>query len=256
MPTLTPALLASIERNAKESRSLVLTGRQISHIEDISFCTDLNKLDLSHNSLGSREALSGLQYCKSLTWLNLSHNQLDSLNFIFNLPKLNVLNISNNRLTYLPSSLSKLTSLKALIANNNQISVLDPPTLPSQLNTLILSHNHLEHITLTKHLRGLEKLSLSHNKIHSIEHLEDLHNLRELRLNNNSLVSLPSLPPFVETLDVGNNPIKSLPIGPRMRILNIKDTMVDEKSIPLHRLEVLNGRKLEGKRRGSNKRPS
>src|ERR1700722_10533954 len=115
MPTLTPALLASIERDAREARSLCLTNLQISHIEDISFCTELRRLDLSHNSLGNKENLNGLQYCMTLTWLNLSHNQLDSLAFIFNLPNLSVLNISNNQLTYFSTSFSKLNSLKALI---------------------------------------------------------------------------------------------------------------------------------------------
>ena len=255
MPTLTPALLASIERNAKEAKTLVLTARQISHIEDISFCTDLSRLDLSHNSLGGKEALSGLQYCKSLAWLNFAHNTLDSLDYIFKLPRLCVLNVSNNQLTYLPSSLTKLSSLKALIANNNQITVFDPLCLPSHLTALILSHNQLEHIPSIKHLKSLEKLSLGHNKIHSIEHLEDLQNLKELRLNNNKLVALPTLPSFVEMIDVGNNPIKSLTLGPKVRILNIKDTMIDEKSIPFHRLEVFNGRKLEAKGKRSNKRP-
>jgi len=85
---LTPAYLSSNYENITEQKSIDLHNRNISHIEDISFCVNLRKLDLSNNCLRSGESLSGLKYCKSLTWLNLSYNKLESFDFICELENL------------------------------------------------------------------------------------------------------------------------------------------------------------------------
>ncbi len=85
---LTPAYLSANFENVGDLESIKLDHKQITHIDDISFCVNLEKLDLSHNSLRGGEALSGLQYCKSLVWLNLSHNQLSDFSFLLGLRNL------------------------------------------------------------------------------------------------------------------------------------------------------------------------
>ena len=134
---LTPAFLSSAVENASEQSFIQLSNQKITHVEDISFCICLRKLDLSKNRMRSAEALSGLQYCKSISWLNLSFNQLDSLGYLDRMAeKLTVLNISHNSFTILPTSLASLKKLKALIANDNQLKHIDPLALPKSLETL------------------------------------------------------------------------------------------------------------------------
>lgn len=66
-----------------------LTGKSITHIDDISFLVNLKRLNLSNNFLKSGESLSGLQYCKSLVWLDLSGNQLSDIHHVLGLRNLN-----------------------------------------------------------------------------------------------------------------------------------------------------------------------
>lgn len=77
---LTPLYLSSQTNNQPlpEVISLDLVDRDISHIEDISICINLHKLNLSKNRLKHPDSLSGLAYCKELTLLNVSENALES----------------------------------------------------------------------------------------------------------------------------------------------------------------------------------
>lgn len=249
MPKLTPALLASKQADAKEAQSIILKGQSLTHIDDISFCVNLARLDLSNNSLSTNEALSGLQYCRSLTWLSLAHNQLDSIDNLRGLGKLAVLNVSHNRISFFSTHLAKLSNLKALIANNNEIAVLDALALPASLNTLVLSQNAIESVPSLARLKVLGKLSLSHNRLYQVDDLSSLSALKELRLNDNKLAVLPRLPASLSTLDIGSNPIERVAATPRLETLNVKGTLVDEHSIDKRRLCIFNGRKLNGKSR-------
>lgn len=85
---LTPAYLSSNFENVSQLESIKVEGRDISHIDDISFLVNLKKLDLSKNRLKHGESLSGLQYCKSLVWLNLAHNQLTEFKYLLGLRNL------------------------------------------------------------------------------------------------------------------------------------------------------------------------
>lgn len=85
---LTPAYISSTVEDSSTVRVLTLRSKSISHIEDISFCVDLNKLDLSENDLRGGESLSGLKYCKSISWISVSKNKLTDLTYLTNLKNL------------------------------------------------------------------------------------------------------------------------------------------------------------------------
>lgn len=85
---LTPATLSSEVENVKEAKSINLTQKGITHIDDISFCVNLTKLDLSKNDLKNEESLNGLKYCKSLTWLSLAKNELSGFSYVMELSNL------------------------------------------------------------------------------------------------------------------------------------------------------------------------
>lgn len=215
---LTPAIVAELtNQSLQEIISLAVCEKQISHIDDISACISLKKLDLSQNCLESKDSLSGLQYNKGLTMLNLSHNSLSSIDLLKNLHKLVVLNLSYNKIVTLPTFLHKFSQLKGLVLNNNEIGTIQSDLkLPSSLNTLILSNNSIENIDslLAKGLVHLTKLSLSHNHLRSLPTgmRETFDELKELRLANNKIsrLELHSLPHSLEILDLANNLISQL----------------------------------------------
>ena len=85
---LTPAYISSTIQDSSSARVLTLRSKSISHIEDISFCVNLAKLDLSENELRSGEALSGLKYCKSISWISVAKNKLTDISHLTNLKSL------------------------------------------------------------------------------------------------------------------------------------------------------------------------
>lgn len=215
---LTPALIAEITgETIQEIKSLDVSNKQITHIDDISVCVALKKLDLSKNSLESKESLSGIQYSKGLTMLNLSHNSISSIETLKNLQKLVVLNLSNNKFVTIPLIIRLFNELKVLVLNNNELGSI-PPELQfsSQINTIILSNNSIDDITnlVGKKLGSLTKLSLAFNQIRALppSMREELPELKELRLANNKIsrIELNNLPYLLEILDLSNNLISTL----------------------------------------------
>jgi Leucine-rich repeat (LRR) protein len=76
---LTPALISNLfETPMADLTSLDMSNKEVSHIDDISACICLRKLNLAKNVIKSSDALSGLQYLPELTWLNLSNNSLEN----------------------------------------------------------------------------------------------------------------------------------------------------------------------------------
>ncbi|KAJ3191785.1 hypothetical protein HK101_007410 [Irineochytrium annulatum] len=121
-----------------------------------------------------------------------------------------VLNLSHNNMNRISLHASKLTSLKALMLNNNSILRIDNISSIKNLNTIVLSHNSITVIENIFTLPALTKLSLSHNRVRVIpDTLASLSSLRELRLAHNRILSLPSRAmsglSALEILDLGHN---------------------------------------------------
>lgn len=147
--------------------------------------SSLESLTLHHNSLESIEGLPA-----SLTSLNLSRNLLKVLsdeffellpnlrdvdlssNALKALPEfpdsaaLTVLNISNNALSALPTSVSKLNNLREIHASRNQITELPEELCVLSLTTLDVSSNRIA--TLPRDLcemKSLENLTVAANPL-------------------------------------------------------------------------------------------
>ena len=90
---LTPAYIYSTISDSSTARSLTLRSKSITHIDDISFCVNLVRLDLGENGLKSGESLSGLKYCKGITWISVAKNQLKDITYLSELKNLQ----GNNR---------------------------------------------------------------------------------------------------------------------------------------------------------------
>ncbi len=110
------------------------------------------------------------------------------------LRKRTILNLSSNRLTILPESLSKLTGLEQLGLDNNRLTTL-PECVGklTSLQQLVLSSNRLT--TLPESvgkLTSLQQLGLNKNQLTSMpEWIGDLTALQLLVLSSNRLTTLP-----------------------------------------------------------------
>lgn len=265
MVKVTPAWLAGQVEEAAAKREITLKGKEITQIDDISHLVELKKLDLSENQLKHPDNLNGLSHLRHLSVLNLSKNQLPDLAHLFNLQRLTVLNVSHNQLKALPSGIEQLSGLKALIANNNQIRSLGRLRLPAGLNSLVLSHNHLEdlHDDELRHLKELRKLSISHNQLHRLPETLPV-GLKELRVNDNRLTVLPKNIPgsSLELVDLGNNMMTASEMGRLSEFRMLKNANVAgnpghsdalvKAIMQLPRMEVLDGKPIagRGRRRG------
>lgn len=167
----------------------------------------------------------------------------------------------------------ELTSLKALILNNNKFTgfPVSSAHLPSSLDTLVLSHNEINDLP-AKMLRSvpfLSKLSCSHARLHAVPDLSHCQELKELRLASNKIISLAQIEKLValslEILDLGHNLItkrselERLFHFKKLTSLNIRGNLSPEededflkaarKQLPS--LKNFNGRSLEEKKRSS-----
>ncbi len=129
---------------------------------------------------------------------------------------LEVLDLSNNKLRYLPNELSQLKNLRILFASNNQFEVLPEVlgqcenlemvgfkaniikhvpenALPIKLRWLILTDNLIEALPNSLGERPrMQKLALAGNKLTALpENMSQLHNLELLRISANNLTQCP-----------------------------------------------------------------
>uniref|UniRef100_A0A5F8A3K0 Multifunctional ROCO family signaling regulator 1 n=1 Tax=Macaca mulatta TaxID=9544 RepID=A0A5F8A3K0_MACMU len=189
----------------------------------------LTELDVSHNRLTAlgAEVVSAL---RELRKLNLSHNQLPALPAQLGaLAQLEELDVSFNRLTHLPDSLSCLSRLRTLDVDHNQLTAF-----PRQLLQLV----------------ALEELDVSSNRLRGLP--EDISALCALKILWLSGAELGTLPAgfcelaSLESLMLDNNGLQALPAQfsrlQRLKMLNLSSNLLEEfpaALLPLAGLEEL-----------------
>ncbi|KAM9851319.1 leucine-rich repeat-containing protein 58-like [Aulostomus maculatus] len=177
-------------------------------------------LDLSRTSMNNFDTEGfGDEKRRDTKQLYLNYNRLpslpSSLSCFFNLE---FLDISNNELSTICESISRLSKLRTLIAKNNR---LDEFSLPKefgslQLEVLNLSGNRFEEIPLqcTK-LTRLQSLSLGGNRLKCIPaEIENLTSLELLYLGGNLISAIPpevANLPYLSYLVLCDNRIQSVP---------------------------------------------
>lgn len=127
--------------------------RSVATVQDIiSYCggdkcngfiwNELRSAEFTYNNLSSIDC--SLEFAPWLQQLNLSHNQIGSVDAIKWLPHLKVLDLSFNRLLYVPAFHVEATRrLKVLMLSNNFIEDLSGISRLDALNDLDLSVNFL-----------------------------------------------------------------------------------------------------------------
>ena len=99
--------------------------------------------------------------------------------------KVKELYLDGNQLTELPKGLEKLTQLKLLALNNNQLTSVKGLAKLTQLEQLLLGNNQLTDLTGLEKLTQLEELVLGGNQLTDLTGLEKLMQLEGLNLFNN-----------------------------------------------------------------------
>ena len=141
----------------------------ITDLNGLEYCTNLESLHLSNNKISDISPISGLT---NLKWLYLVDNQISDISPLSSLISLKVLDFIDNQIGDI-SPLSSLTSLKALSLINNRISDISPLSSLTSLTALSLINNQISDISPLSGLISLTTLYLIDNQISDIEPLVD-----------------------------------------------------------------------------------
>lgn len=93
--------------------------------------------------------------------------RIKNIDFVKHLKKIEILNVSNNMISELPS-LSNLKNLKSLHANNNFINRVGLLKEIDTLEEIYLSNNYLTNVNFLKNLKSLKTLDLHNNQINDL----------------------------------------------------------------------------------------
>lgn len=233
-------LTSGFSQANKQIMRLNLRGNSITDIDTINLeclqylnCADNN---LSSLSLGNHPQMQILvarnnsliqceisSLCKQLTSIDLSQNDLTTIpETVCELPCLEKLNVSGNRLNRLPAMIFSMPQLKALKAASNELE-----TLPSRvgekcaLEHVDLRGNRISNLPAQLLFRAvaLKVLNISSNKLTSLPILsphEEGRSLLELYASDNQLEpALNIIAGFskLKVLHLAYNGIKSIPVS-------------------------------------------
>lgn len=148
----------------------------------------------------------------TLEVLDMTNNNLSALPSDFGkLKKLKILFLSNNKFTKLPTCLADCPQLSMVGFRNNQIETVAEDSLPLSIRWLILTDNNISKLpdSLGK-LTLLQKFMLSGNQLTTLpQSLANCHNLELLRIAVNNLKGFPEFLlelPKLSWLAYGGNP--------------------------------------------------
>lgn len=144
-----------------------------------------------------------------------------------------------NEITFLPADLYRLSSLKTLIFNDNQISDLSPLTSISDLQILWCPSNQISDLGPISSLYNLRELHCSYNQISSLSDLKGLSNLQHLYCYSNNITDLSPLTLLsdLQYLDCSENQITDL--SPASDLSNLR--MLSFNSNPINNLSPISG---------------
>ena len=181
--------------------------------EDIA--PDVNQIYLKHNKIRHLPHENGVR--SKVGIIDISQNNIEiiernPLGRMF--PKLSALDLSRNKIKYLPSdSFTKLAELNNLNLENNLIAQIEEAVFDrlDKLHNLNLGHNHITILNLRwfKKLHLLNVVSLEHNKIKRVVDWKERwpKSLKYVHLNNNSISVIPPIPGHVEVFNLTLNPL-------------------------------------------------
>jgi len=217
-----------------EDPALAQCVRETAAANDWLEVGDALKLRCNNPSGKGIESLVGIEHMVELAEINLSFNQISDLEPLVPLARLEILDLSHNRIARVPVFRSA-PALRRIELNYNQIESLDWLTAEHflALEGLSIGHNHVTDITNIPALDGISELSIRDNRIVDLEPLWQLQDLvmldagknliedisgigalgqlRRLFLDRNKIVSLDGIEALhdLEELDLAYNSLES-----------------------------------------------
>lgn len=117
-------------------------------------------------------------------------NEIPTTEQLHELPKIKILDISNQSEIKTLDPLRKLIQLEKLVCKNTKISDLTPIRDLVDLKYLDASYTNISNLLPIQNLKKLEYIFLSNSLINDIIHLKNLNDLKELYLDNTDISSL------------------------------------------------------------------
>jgi hypothetical protein len=177
-----------------------VSGRNITNLSGLDYCTALTQLQLDDNKI---DDITPLSHLTNLSYLELNGNQIHDISALSHLTNLRNLYLADNEISDI-TSLSNLVSLgphhfysippaEDLDLSHNWISDISPLSKLTGLEWVVLDDNNISDISPLANLTNLTKVSLSDNQIRDISPLASLTNLVMLHLANNHIDDITPL---------------------------------------------------------------
>ena len=217
---------------------------ELQHAE-LHHLSGLLKLSLANNRLNSLPTyFSGFRALRSL---NLSSNFLDKLPpFLCELDSLVDIDVSFNSIATLPEEIGKLRNLEKFVMTNNRLANALPSTFSrlTSLRELDLKYNTLTSIDVISELPKLEILSADHNMISQF--IGSFERVRSLKLNSNPITKfdIASPVPTLKMLNLSNAQLASID-GSFNNMPNLERLVLDRNYFVSLPNTIGNLRKLE-----------
>lgn len=215
----------------KDLKTLNLAWDQLTDIDGIQMCTNLEELDLGYNQLKDLSPLSGLT---KLTTLNLTNNDGINLDSLESLSNLKSLTLDSCDLTDI-SPLAKMTNLEQLSLSSGKDLDLTPLKSISGLKSLTLRNGEVHDLSLISELKNLENLDLNGNKIRDISLLSGLKKLETLDLSSTFVQDFTAISSLanLKTLRLSNMDISDISFlanNKKLETLYLNDDKISDLS--------------------------
>lgn len=234
------SLIQIPENVSIETEVLILRHNIIGHayhfsLLDLVHLRRLLLLDLSFNRIRSLKNVGGS--LTSVRYLNLSYNCLSRLDpgMFRGFPHIEVLNIRYNRISLIAPLSMQLPKMKLLDLSNNKLSYLRTHYFADlhALRVLMLSNNHIGRISepIFRHTGPVDLIDLDGNRISKFDEnsLNYITSIGELRLSNNHLGHVPteslSHVSYIDKLTLNNNYFRILRSN-SFRSINVSELFI------------------------------
>ena len=201
-------LIKNYEPLVSSIRSLDLSNKNITSLEDIEIFTDLYNLKLSNNNIKDITPLTRLT---SLSYVDLANNNIKDISCFKDMKTKSLynINLSNNKIKDV-SVLANIdyggNTLELNISNNPNIKGYEKIR---ELSVLNISNCNIKDVGNLKRCEYLISLNVSNsNGIKGLEQLPE--NIYELYISNCNLEKIPELSSNISYLDISENNLTAL----------------------------------------------
>ena len=125
-------------------------------------------LHYDHDRRHTEEDFALLKYCPDLLALDIGHNELYDLSFLYDLPKLRVLILSDDKITCDITPIASLKDLLFLEMYKNKITDISPLASLTNLKHLNINFNMVDDLTPLKSMTQLEHLWFAYSTSYSL----------------------------------------------------------------------------------------